>query len=83
MALVGEDVKNERIFAMTGPFSVADIADAIHAVQPHHRLPDYSTALGHSDIEAPNARFKELLKRYYGLEPITLEHSVARTVLDA
>lgn len=83
IALVGEDVKNERIFAMTGTFSVADIADAIHLAQPHHRLPDYSKALGRSDIEAPNGRFKKLLKQYYGLKPITLEHSVARTILDA
>lgn len=83
IALADDNVSNERIFAMVDTFSVAEVAEAIKAVHPHHKLPDYSKSAGRSDITAPNQRFKSLLKDNYGATPFTLKESVARNILDA
>lgn len=83
VALIGNGVDGERIFAMTDVFSVADVAKAIHSVQPHHDLPDYSKTAGRSEISVPNGLFKQLLKEYYNAEPASLQESVSRTILDA
>lgn len=81
-ALIADEVRDRRIYAMTEPWSVVELAEAIHKTKPHLVLPDISGSSRRSDMTVPNQPFKDLLQKYYGRSATLLDETVADTIAD-
>ncbi|KAH8901460.1 NAD(P)-binding protein [Thozetella sp. PMI_491] len=82
IALAASEVNEERIFAMTDTYSVSEMAAIIRNLKPGWKAPASLSEenVPRRKIAAPNARFVELIKKYGGRPPTTLEEAIEKTI---
>ena len=76
-ALTDSDIKNERIFAFTDPFTWNEILDVLRTLRPNHKLPQYQS---NNDKDMSKVlkkdRAEEILSKHYGKKLALLEETL-------